>query len=375
MSTSNADTASQTISNGKRAAARELERKSQGDGDAKGSVPVPVSTQPVPALPLSLDFGLIQGIAPGKDGEADSQQAAGQPAAATPALDPKQDALQAPPDPLAEAAQPVAMPRELSFALKLDPQAVGKGSESAKDSKAAPEGSSLRIPAPVKTSAAAVRALEEAHAGEPQADAAAPRNDVMARIAAFQMPQQNPQASGAAENGAAARMESAKALDTGKALDTASIQTSSADSTTKASGPLKELSIQVGQTQQDRVELRVVDRSGEMQVAVRASNPDVAQGLRQGLSDLVGRLEQNGYRAEGWRPGGSVTGIQGTGESRQKEMQFQRDDSQSQSGGSHQGRQQNPQGQGYRPRWVQELEGSLSDGSNSTSGDSYGVTN
>jgi len=111
-----------------------------------------------------------------------------------------------------------------------------------------------------------------------------------------------------------------------------------------------------------------------VQVAVRASNPDVAQGLRQGLSDLVGRLEQNGYRAEAWRPGGTVTSVQGTGESRQKEMQFQRDGSESQSGGSQQGRQQDSQNQSYRPRWVQELEGSISGGSNTNTGDSHGLT-
>lgn len=371
MSSHSDDNAAEGTSSPKRAAARGTEKRGSGDGDAKISIPVQVPTQSVPALPISLDLALM----PAKDSEAngstDSQNAGGRQGAviADSTGQPKpRTELPPAPDPLAGTTQAVAMPKELTFALKLDPHTDVSVKESVKDnSKIAKEGIASKIPAPVKSSAAAVKAVEDAQRAEPQTDTAAPRTDAFSRVSAFLTNAPNPSSS-SPEAGTQARLEPAKALET------AALQIPATDATSKAAGPLKELSIQVGQTPQERVELRIVDRSGEVQVAVRSSNPDVAQGLRQGLSDLVGRLEQNGYRAEAWRPGGTVTSIQGTGESRQKEMQFQRDGSQSQSGGSQQGRQQNSQNQTYRPRWVQELEGSLSDGSNSNSGDFYGIT-
>lgn len=301
----------------------------------------------------------------GLSDSANDQQAAAPPAGAL-------EATGAPP--------PGMLPKELTFALKLDPHAENRGGANVQEnsnaqdkSKGAQAGTSAKLPAPVKSSAGAVKAVEEPERAEPEAaETPAPRTDAFARISSFQANWQNPPSSGP-DSSSSTRLEPSKALETASA-----VQTPTPDATGKAAGPLKELSIQVGQTQQDRVELRVVDRSGEVQVAVRATSPDVAEGLRQGLSDLVGRLEQNGYRTEAWRPGGAVTSVQGTGESRQKEMQFQQDGSQSQSGGSQQGRQQNQQNQQnqtYRPRWVQELEGSFSDNSNSSAGEWNGLTN
>jgi hypothetical protein len=367
MGSQSDDGASAGNSGPKRAAARGPEKRGPGDEGAKTSVPAHVPTQPGPVLPLSLDFALRPATDEGSNAGIDLlNDGAPQGAGANSGEDPKTDiALPAPPD-MSAAPPSGALPKELTFALKLDPHTDAAGGPSGKDTgKTAQEGISTKLPAPVKSSATAVKAVEDAQRSEPQpADTTASRTDAFSRMSAFQASPPN-QTSGAAETNAASRLEPAKALEA------AAVQTPTADSTSKA-GPLKELSIQVGPTQQDRVELRVVDRSGEVQVAVRASNPDVAQGLRQGLSDLVGRLEQNGYRAEAWRPGGTVASVPGTGESRQKEMQFQRDGSEPQSGGSQQGRQQNSQNQNYRPRWVQELEGSISGGSNT--GDSYGIT-
>jgi hypothetical protein len=263
------------------------------------------------------------------------------------------------------------MPKELTFALKLDPQGNSKVEESA-NRTSLQGGITARVPAPIKTSAAAVKAVEQAQRTElqrtePQRETPEPHTDALNREVTFQTAPINPASSGPE---AAAQPH----LQPSKALEAAAIQTPTVDSpSNKTMGPLKELSVQVGPTQVDKVEVRMVDRAGEVQVAVRATNPDVAQGLRQGLSDLVDRLQQNGFRTEAWRPGGSVASVQSTGESRQKEMQFQRDGSQPQSGGSQQGRQQHSNGQTSRPKWVLELEGTLSR-SDSTSGGSYGIT-
>jgi hypothetical protein len=127
----------------------------------------------------------------------------------------------------------------------------------------------------------------------------------------------------------------------------------------KPSEPLKQLSIQVGEGRQERVELRMVERAGELQVAVRAASPELTQALRQGLSDLVGRLDQRGFHAEAWRPGATASAVQGPAEIRQESTQAQRDSSQGQPGSSQQGRQQGNPNQSHRPQWVEELEGSL----------------
>jgi hypothetical protein len=124
----------------------------------------------------------------------------------------------------------------------------------------------------------------------------------------------------------------------------------------KPAEPLKQISIQVGQQPQERVDLRVIERSGELHVAVRAANPEVAQGLRQGLPELVGRLEQSGFRSEAWRPGGTVTAVEATAETRQKSTEFQQGGSGEQPPGrEQQGQHSNPQRS--RPQWVEEIEG------------------
>ena len=142
----------------------------------------------------------------------------------------------------------------------------------------------------------------------------------------------------------------------------------------KPSEPLKQLSIQVGDARQERVELRVVEQAGQLQVAVRAASPELTQGLRQGLSDLVGRLDQSGFHAEAWRPGATAGAVQGPAETRQENTQAQSNGSQGQPGSSQQGRQQGNPNQSQRPQWVDELEGSFVGGGEQSTGESHGFS-
>jgi hypothetical protein len=50
-----------------------------------------------------------------------------------------------------------------------------------------------------------------------------------------------------------------------------------------------------------KVEVRLVERSGEVQLAVRTPDSRLAEGLRNELPLLSSRLEQSGFRAEEWR--------------------------------------------------------------------------
>jgi hypothetical protein len=119
----------------------------------------------------------------------------------------------------------------------------------------------------------------------------------------------------------------------------------------------------------------VVQQSGELRVAVRTGDSDLAHGLQQGLSDLVGRLQENGFRAEAWRPASAMS-ASSVVESRTSSGASQNGDAPSYSGGSQQreGERRQGQSQSQRPAWVEELENSSGNGEQSQ-GASYGIGN
>ena len=127
----------------------------------------------------------------------------------------------------------------------------------------------------------------------------------------------------------------------------------------KAVEPLRNLSIQVGQGNQEKVELRVSERAGEVRVAVRTADVGLQNGLRQSLPELVHRLEGQGFRTDAWRPSGVVSATTPLTETRQSSPDFQGGDSQAKQGWSQQERGQHNHNQSDRPQWVEELEGNL----------------
>ena len=68
---------------------------------------------------------------------------------------------------------------------------------------------------------------------------------------------------------------------------------------------LRDLAVRLSDGKDERVDVRVTERSGEVRVSVRSSDADLAHNLRDGLSSLVGRLENKGYQTEVFRPGES----------------------------------------------------------------------
>jgi len=53
---------------------------------------------------------------------------------------------------------------------------------------------------------------------------------------------------------------------------------------------------------QSSVDIRMAERSGEIRVTVHTADRDLANSLRNDLPDLVGKLRQNGFQADAWRP-------------------------------------------------------------------------
>jgi len=137
------------------------------------------------------------------------------------------------------------------------------------------------------------------------------------------------------------------------------LQALRADEQVRAPQPLNNIQLQLNQSSNEKVLVSLVQQAGELRLAVRTDDAALAHGLQQGLSDLVGKLQGNGYRADAWHPVQSPAAAGPTAESRQASNHSRQGDSQSQSGGSQGqgGRQQ--QNRPNRPRWVEEMESSL----------------
>jgi hypothetical protein len=130
--------------------------------------------------------------------------------------------------------------------------------------------------------------------------------------------------------------------------------------------PSAGLSLSLGEPGGERVEIRVQEKQGAVQVAVRSSDPALNSSLRGELSNLVTRLESRGYTAETWAPAetGSAPARASGGnfsEPRQQAGQGNTGGGGGQSGdpgpgGDQRGRQE------QRPRWLEEWERSAEAG-------------
>lgn len=105
--------------------------------------------------------------------------------------------------------------------------------------------------------------------------------------------------------------------------------------------PLREISLRVTEDSRERVEVRVVEQSGELRIGVRARDEALAGRLWDDLPELVGRLKESGFEAETWRPSSSDM----------PEAPLRRDE---RAQGA--GMERNPDGQ-HRSGWQQGEEG------------------
>ncbi len=67
-------------------------------------------------------------------------------------------------------------------------------------------------------------------------------------------------------------------------------------------GPAHDITLQVGGEGEQRVEVRLTERGGDVFVAVRTPDGKLAGDLRQNLPNLATRLEQSGFHAATWQP-------------------------------------------------------------------------
>jgi len=100
--------------------------------------------------------------------------------------------------------------------------------------------------------------------------------------------------------------------------------------------------------------VRFVERAGEVHVSVRTGDTEMAQTLRGGLNDLVNRLEDGGIRTQVWQPGTDSSTSQN--DSHHPFADPDGSNGRQYSSGSNSEQESK---QHNKPRWVEELEGSI----------------
>jgi hypothetical protein len=139
---------------------------------------------------------------------------------------------------------------------------------------------------------------------------------------------------------------------------------------TQRAEPVRSLSIEIRHADNDRVEVRLLQRSGELHVAVRATDAEVTQAMRQSLPELTGALEREGHRVEAWRPGGLASAAPAGSEAPRSGSEQPSGDPQPQGRWTQPDADQNRRHKQDMPRWVEDLEGALSE----ETGDSNGFS-
>ena len=123
-----------------------------------------------------------------------------------------------------------------------------------------------------------------------------------------------------------------------------------------ASQPLREVTIRIATDTSQSADVRMLERNGEIQVAVRASDPVLASSLRSDVNNLVSSLSVDGISAEVWHPGMSAQAGANTdsrqGQSGDPSSLYQRADQRfQQSGDQGHGREDR-----QKPAWLDELD-------------------
>lgn len=116
---------------------------------------------------------------------------------------------------------------------------------------------------------------------------------------------------------------------------------------------LQEISIRVEGREQNAASIRMIQNAGEIRVAVRATDPQLADSLRANVEQLTSRLNNNGMSAEVWKP--SAVPAAARSQSPSQDMPHDRQGSPAQQwrGATARDRQNDKQ---KRPDWAEPFE-------------------
>ena len=143
---------------------------------------------------------------------------------------------------------------------------------------------------------------------------------------------------------------------TDRAKTTAQVLGVGAPREAAVASPAQNISVRLSSDGHPVLEVRVMDRGGEVRVAVHSPDPATSETVRAGLPELVERLGQRGYETEIWRPPAAQSSSSAQGESGGS---FGRGSQQDPSGREQRHPQRQPQ-----PAWLEELDSNLNSNSN-----------
>jgi hypothetical protein len=117
-----------------------------------------------------------------------------------------------------------------------------------------------------------------------------------------------------------------------------------------------DITVRIPDSTNQGMAVRFVERAGEIHVSVRTGDAEMAQSLRGGLNDLVNHLEDGGIRTEVWQPGSGSNAAYSQNDSHQPFADPDGSNGRQYSSGSNSEQESSQQN---KPRWVEELEGSI----------------
>lgn len=119
----------------------------------------------------------------------------------------------------------------------------------------------------------------------------------------------------------------------------------------------RQISLKLTAGDSARVNVDLSERAGKVQVSVRTPDHELAKSLQTDLGDLVGRLENKGFKAEAWVPTGAAH--QPSGSSGSNTGYSQSGHSGFSSGRNANSQQQNGSNHRQHGRWTAEFEETL----------------
>ncbi len=115
---------------------------------------------------------------------------------------------------------------------------------------------------------------------------------------------------------------------------------------------LRDISFRLVDGSKEQVEVRLLERAGELRVSVRSADPQLNTELRNGLGDLAGKLEKTGFHTETWHPANEHAR---SGEAAQTGNSKQEQEPRHHAGQQHPERRDARGIRKIRPRWVEEI--------------------
>jgi hypothetical protein len=124
--------------------------------------------------------------------------------------------------------------------------------------------------------------------------------------------------------------------------------------------PAREISLRLTGEDSTNVDVQLRERAGQIQVAVRTDDPQLAKSLQSDLGELISRLESSGYKTEGWTPVAGRLAAAAPAESGSLGSQGQPQHSGSGSGQQQRQEEKYQSNQRQQPKWMAQVEETLS---------------